>query len=127
MALFSKTKTTKPKAKAAKEAKPKTAAVVEVSGAAGGYAHVLKSPRITEKASMQSGSNVYTFDVAVSTNKREIAKAVQALYKVTPVAVRVVTIRAKARKNARTGRTGMTTGGKKAYVQLKSGDTINLV
>lgn len=118
-------KTTKKKVATKKAETPVLAGVSSPAGTS--YAHVLKNPRITEKASMQSGNNVYTFDVSVDTNKKEIAKAVQSLYKVTPVAVRVVTVRAKKRRNARTGRIGMTTGGKKAYVQLKNGDSINLI
>jgi ribosomal protein L23 len=126
MALFSKTKTTKT-AKVAKTKKADATPAVVAPASGASYAHVLMNPRITEKATMQSGNNVITFDVSVRTNKREIAKAVQSLYKVTPVAVRVVTVRAKMKKNARTGRMGMSTGGKKAYVQLKQGDSINLV
>lgn len=126
MALFKKTtKTTTAK-------KPRAAAASKVVKAADGvasnadYAHVLMSPRITEKASMHAQTNVITFDVAVSSNKREIIKAVQALYKVTPRAVRIVSIHAKEKCNARTGRVGMTSPGKKAYVSLKEGDTITL-
>ena len=135
MALFSK-KTAPAKKKAStKVAKTPRVVKQEVAPVVAGisatsatsYAHVLKNPRITEKATVQSEQNVITFDVAVATNKREVIKAVQSLYKVTPVAVRMVTVRAKMRKNARTGRLGMTNKGKKAYVQLKKGDSITLV
>jgi len=55
---------------------------------------------------------------------RQIIEAVRELYKVTPRMVRVVTIPAKLKRNARTGKPGVKHGGKKAYVFLKKGDTI---
>ena len=85
---------------------------------------VLKHARITEKASMHQGLGVYTFDVASTATKRDILQAVRAIYKVTPRSVRVVTVPTKSRRNARTGKLGMTGGGKKAYVYLKKGESI---
>jgi large subunit ribosomal protein L23 len=89
-------------------------------------AHILKNPRITEKATMHQGGGVYTFDVADSANKRSVAAAVAALYKVSPRKVRIVTVPAKRKRSARTGKGGMTRGGKKAYVQLAKGETITI-
>ena len=80
---------------------------------------ILRHARITEKASMHQSVGVYTFDVARSATKRDVLQAVRALYKVTPRSVRVVTIPTKSRRNARSGKIGMTGGGKKAYVYLK--------
>jgi large subunit ribosomal protein L23 len=88
--------------------------------------HVLKHVRITEKASMHSEQGVYTFNVATSVTKRDIKQAVLALYKVTPRLVRVLNVPTKVRRNARTGKTGVTAGGKKAYVYLKKGETLTL-
>lgn len=95
---------------------------------AGGKAdpRILIRPRITEKAANESVKNVYTFDVLPSANKNQIVAAIKDTYKVTPVAVRVVTIPTKNVYN-RKGATGVKNGGKKAYVQLKKGDTIELV
>jgi len=87
-------------------------------------AHVLKHARITEKASMQQGMNVYAFDVAQSATKRDIILAIRSLYKVTPRKVAVVNVPTKTRKNMRTGREGLKRGGKKAYVYLKQGESI---
>ncbi len=70
------------------------------------------------------GMNVYVFDIAASATKRDITRAVQGLYKVTPRKVNVVTVRRKAVRNARTGREGVKGGGRKAYVFLKQGDSI---
>lgn len=120
MALFSK----KPKA----EKKVATAVVsTEHTPAIGmDLAYVLSRPRITEKATDNAGRGVYVFDVPVRANKRAIALAVTRLYKVVPRMVRVAAVPSKVRRSARTGKVGVKKGGKKAYVYLKSGDTITL-
>ncbi len=89
------------------------------------YASILKRPRVTEKASVQAGANVYLFDVPKSATKNEIKKAVQALYKVMPIKVNVSNIRAK--KITVRGKPGMRAGGKKAMVYLKKEDKIEIV
>lgn len=86
----------------------------------------LRSPRVTEKGTMLSAYNVYVFDVAREANKKLIAAAVKDVYNVTPVSVRIVNVPAKM-KVSRRGLKTKTGGGKKAYVQLKKGDTIELV
>lgn len=88
--------------------------------------HVLRHARITEKATMHSGAGVYTFDVGERATKRDIVEAIRALYKVTPRKVAVVTIPAKVRRSVRTGKVGTKRGGRKAYIYLKKGETINL-
>ncbi len=93
---------------------------------ANGVAHVLKNPRITEKASMHQAISVYTFDVASDATKAQIASAVRSVYKVTPRKVRIVQIPSKKTRNARTGRIGVKSGGKKAYVYLTSGESISI-
>lgn len=90
------------------------------------HSHILRHARITEKASMLSVGSVYVFDVATSATKRDIARAVAALYKVTPHKVAIVSIPAKKVRHMRTGRMGVKAGGKKAYVYLKKGETITL-
>lgn len=89
--------------------------------------HVLLSPRITEKGAYLSAHGAYVFHVAEDANKKEIAEAVRELYKVTPQKVRVARIPRKQVITRGTNRTGMTAGGKKAYVFLKKGETIELV
>ena len=85
---------------------------------------VLIAPRITEKAAMVSGNNVYTFDVATRANKIQIKQAIKAAYKVTPKKVNIIS--AKARKVMRRGRRVHQTGSKKAMIFLKKGDSIDL-
>ena len=89
--------------------------------------HILLSPRITEKGAYLSAMGGYVFHVEASAGKREIAEAVKEIFKVTPRKIRVVSIPRKERLTRGTNRTGMTAGGKKAYVYLKEGDTIEIV
>ena len=88
--------------------------------------HILKHARITEKATMHQSSGVYTFDVASSATKRDVLRAVQLLYKVRPVKVAMVKVPAKKVRNMKSGRIGIKKGGKKAYVYLKEGETIQI-
>ena len=90
------------------------------------YSHILKHARITEKASSLQGGNVYTFDVAAAATKRDIIRAVHALYKVTPMKVAIIRVPEKKVRSTRTGKIGTKKGGKKAYVYLKQGETMNL-
>ena len=89
--------------------------------------HILKSPRITEKGAYLSEKGVYVFNVAQEANKKEIMDAVREIFKVTPVKVRVVAVPSKQVMTRGTNRSGRTAGGKKAYVYLKKGDTIELL
>ncbi|MGB0925103.1 MAG: 50S ribosomal protein L23 [Minisyncoccia bacterium] len=88
------------------------------------YSWVIISPRITEKAAMISGDNVYTFDVATKANKIQIKKAIKAQYNVSPKKVNVIAH--KSRKATKRGRKVHVSGSKKAMVYLKKGDSIEL-
>ena len=90
-------------------------------------AHTLISARITEKATELASRNVFVFNVKPNANKRQVIEAVRALYKVTPLEVRMVQVAAKAVNHASRGVIGTTGKAKKAYVQLKKGDTISLM
>ena len=85
----------------------------------------IKNPRVTEKASNAQEQNVYTFDIAQLANKKEIKKAIFALYKVHPIKVNVLNIPRKTVLSK--GRTGTKGGGKKALVYLKKGDKIEFI
>ena len=85
---------------------------------------VLVRPHITEKAAQATARNVYTFEVATDATKPAVAKAVKALYNVTPTAVRMVS-RPQKRVSLRTRRGWGTKKARKyAYVSLKEGDRI---
>lgn len=88
--------------------------------------HVLLSARVTEKATDLAAHGVYAFNVTLGANKRQVMEAVKALYKVQPVAVRMVKVARKSTSHPRMRKQGVSTLGKKAYVTLKKGDTISL-
>jgi len=88
---------------------------------------VLTSPRLSEKAMMATDRNVYVFNVSPRANKKQIAEAIKMKYDVVPEKIRVTKIARKAVRNPRTGIPGVKGGGKKAYVYLKEGDSINVV
>jgi len=125
MALFGKKKNTE-KTEKVVEAKASTAPVSRSTGGGRDLSHVLKHARITEKATMSQGAGVYVFDINVDASKRDIMQAMKSLYNVVPNKVAVVNVPRKNVRNARTGRTGVKGGGKKAYVYLKKGETINI-
>ena len=87
---------------------------------------VIREPRVTEKATMHSAAGVYVFDISERATKRDVIRAVALLYKVTPRKVAIAPVPTKMRRNMRTGKYGMTRGGKKAYIYLKKGEAINL-
>ncbi len=98
------------------------------SSARGTDFSVLIRPRITEKATDLSGMSAYTFDVRIDASKKDIIQAVKDVYHVTPRFVRTVPVRAKYVSSRRARNVyGRTARGKKAYVFLKKGDTIDFV
>lgn len=106
-----------PRAKKAPAASPRTkASAVPAS--------VLVRPHITEKAAQATARNVYTFEVTSSATKTEVSRAVEALYKVTPVKIAMVKIPRKRVYLRRKRGYGTKGGLKKAYVYLKEGDRI---
>jgi len=89
------------------------------------YSNVLIRPRITEKASTQSGGNSYTFNISRRANKTEVKKAMEEIYNVQPIKVNIVNVKPK-RKIVR-GTKGATPAFKKAIVFLKDGDSIEFI
>lgn len=86
---------------------------------------VIIRPRVTEKATLKAEVGAYTFDVAKGATKPQIAQAIRALFKVTPRKVTVVNIPSKAVTSR--GKRGRTASGRKAYVFLKKGETIEFI
>lgn len=85
---------------------------------------VLIRPIITEKASSLGANGQYVFEVAPDTNKIEIKKAIQSLYGVAPVKVRIINQKARKVQYGRTS--GTTKYWKKAIVNLRPGDKIEI-
>ena len=89
------------------------------------YYDVVKRPVVTEKStSMQSMRNQFTFEVASTTNKVEVKKAIEALFSVKVLKVNITNVSGKVRR--RFGRAGETRPWKKAVVTLKQGDSIDI-
>ncbi len=85
-------------------------------------------PRMSEKTyALSKEFNVYVFETPLSHNKHEIAKAVASQFEVTVTDVRVVVQKGKQKQSYRKRSrpvTGQRKTIKKAYVTLKSGDSI---
>jgi large subunit ribosomal protein L23 len=83
-------------------------------------------PRMSEKSYALSSAGVYVFDIDNSTNKHEIAKAVEQTYEVTVTNVRTVITKGKKKRSYKNRRyeNGVRSDVKKAYVTLKDGDAI---
>ena len=87
---------------------------------------IILRPVISEKSIDESGRGKYTFAVHDKANKIQIKDAVEAEFKVTVVAVNVLTTKAKEkRRGTRRGRIiGHTTPWRKAIVTLAPGQKI---
>lgn len=63
---------------------------------------VIKKPVITEKSMRNVAQNQYTFEVAKKATKKDIARAVEALFRVEVWDVKVMNRRGKRRRVGRT-------------------------
>lgn len=89
---------------------------------------VIKSLRMTEKSNqLSSNLNQYTFEVYPNSNRFSIRSAVEKAFNVTVTRVNVINVKAKKKRNLRTGRTGTKSAFKKAIVTVKEGDQIEIV
>tara|TARA_R110002096_G_scaffold269164_2_gene462966 strand:+ start:324 stop:611 length:288 start_codon:yes stop_codon:yes gene_type:complete len=85
---------------------------------------VLRSPHITEKATLISEHNQVTFKVAVDATKPAIAAAVEHLFKVKVKAVNTVRMDGKVKRFK--GILGRRADWKKAMVTLEEGHSIDV-
>ena len=86
--------------------------------------NVVRSPVITEKATLLTERNQVVFRVAIDATKPEIRAAVQGLFGVTVVAVNTLVQKGKTKRFR--GRPGVRSDVKKAYVQLAEGQSIDM-
>ena len=86
---------------------------------------VLREPHITEKSTMLNERNEYVFKVYPKANKTEIKKAIESLYNIDVLDVRIINIHQKSRRLGRT--TGFKKGYKKAIVKIKEGQKIEVL
>lgn len=85
---------------------------------------ILKAPHITEKTTDLGRKNQYVFRIWAKVNKVEVKKAIEDLYKVKVVDVKIIKIPAKRRRFGRIS--GWKKGYKKAIVKVKEGQKIEL-
>jgi len=85
---------------------------------------VIKSPVITEKATLGSENNQVTFKVAIDATKPEIKKAVEALFDVK--VTKVNTLRQEGKIKRFRGVKGKRAEYKKAMVTLAEGNSIDV-
>lgn len=89
-------------------------------------------PRVSEKAyamSQRENIKTYVFEVPTGSNKHSVARAVTMQYDVVVTSVRTVSVKGKVKQTYRKGGrpiTGKRSDIKKAYVTLRTGDSLPL-
>ena len=110
------------------ESKPKKEkAVIAVSENSGGDSfsyQIIKSPHVSEKASNISSLGQYVFRVFEKSNKTEIKKAIERLYRVNVKRVNIIRVPSKKRQVGKYE--GERAGYKKAVVILEKGQKIEI-
>ena len=85
---------------------------------------VIIRPIISEHSYDMMEDNCYTFEVAKTANKVEIAQAIEAIFNVKVVKVNTLNVKAKPKRVRY--QLGKTRTWKKAMVTVKEGDSIEL-
>ncbi|QSR87804.1 50S ribosomal protein L23 [Candidatus Methylacidiphilum infernorum] len=87
---------------------------------------ILRTARITEKATMLREKNKYLFDVDPKATKIDVKKAVEKVFGKKVLKVNLFNVKPKA-KWSRMGRPGKTSRSKRAVVQLAPGEKIDIM
>ena len=87
-------------------------------------AEVIRAPVISEKSTLITEHNQFTFQVAIDSNKNQIKQAVEGLFGVS--VVKVNTLRQKGKVKRFRGIVGKRNETKKAIVTLAEGDSIDV-
>jgi large subunit ribosomal protein L23 len=85
---------------------------------------VLLAPVVTEKAYAQIDNNKYSFRVHPDAHKTQVRQAVEELFDVKVERVNISKVQAKPKRRGL--HRGVKPGWKKAIVQLRAGDTIEI-
>ena len=88
------------------------------------YTDSIRSPIITEKATILSEQNKTVFKVHKKANKKTIKKNIEKLFKVNVVKVNI--INQKPKLKLKQGKKTVKSGYKKAIITLKKGQSIDL-
>ena len=84
----------------------------------------IRSPIITEKATILSEQNKTVFKVHSSADKKNIKKSIEKLFKVNVVKINI--INQKSKLKMKQGKKSFKSGYKKAIITLKKGQSIDL-
>jgi large subunit ribosomal protein L23 len=85
---------------------------------------VLIAPVVSEKSYGQIAQNRYTFKVHQDAHKTQVRQAVEELFDVKVLNVAIIKVQAKPKRRGQFR--GIRPGWKKAVVQLKPGDSIEI-
>lgn len=85
---------------------------------------IIKSPMVTEKATMGSQEGKVTFSVAIDASKAEIKSAVEQIFEVKVTAVNTSVLKGKVKRFKNT--IGKRSDVKKAIVTLAEGQTLDV-
>ena len=88
---------------------------------------IILEPLITEKSLASQAKGIYIFLVNPRANKYQIAQAIESVFGVRPIRVRVLNLKGKKKNLWRQRKTIRRSGVKKAMIQLKQGDKIKLI
>jgi large subunit ribosomal protein L23 len=88
-----------------------------------GMYNIIRSPVITEKATMLSERDTVVFRVAIDATKPEIKAAIEGLFGVIVDGVNTLVVKGKTKRFR--GRPGKRSDVKKAYVKLAKGQSID--
>ena len=85
---------------------------------------ILIKPLVTEKSLAAQKQNIYSFEVSPLADKNQIRTAVETMFKVNVIKVRTGILKGVAKRTGRKRLPAKTQTQKKAYVTLKSGQSI---
>jgi len=84
----------------------------------------VRSPIITEKATILSEQNKTVFKVHKTANKKTIKKNIEKIFKVKVIKVNIINLKSKTK--LKQGKLSTKSGYKKAIITLKKGQSIDL-
>ena len=88
------------------------------------YIYSIRSPIITEKATILSEQNKSVFKVHETADKKTIKKNIEKLFKVNVIKINIINQKRKVKM--RQGKKTFKSGYKKAIITLKKGQSIDL-
>ena len=87
---------------------------------------MLLKPIFSEKSIALTGLNKFSFKVEPDATKTQIKQAIKDLYKVDVISITTARVKSRQTRSFKSGKNVTDRGYKRAIVQLKSGQKINL-